>query len=119
MILEYPSSFKILSTRNKESIKRTLEYFERNVLEIYGQEDIRVYGSKLEVAYALKWFKRDDYLVYIYDMNSHLEPFEKHVDLCIQAGWGYDFIIFESYTKCQTLKIINALFSRAYGKLNT
>jgi hypothetical protein len=109
MLVKYPHIFKILSTRNKYSIQRTLEFFESDGLEIYGQEDIRKYGSKLGVSKQMRWLESNKYVVYIDDMNSHLEPFESEVDLCIHAGWGYDLANTESYTQEQAFQIISAL----------
>lgn len=103
---QFPDVFKILSTRNMSSISRTLEFFEANSIAIYGQEDIRKYNSKLGVAQANHWLNNSAYVVYIDDMNSHLEPFETEVDLCIHAGWGYDVSQVDSYTQSQAYQII-------------
>jgi hypothetical protein len=103
---EFPEVFKILSTRNKTSIARTLEFFGANSIAIYGQEDIRKYDSKLGVAKSNRWLNNSAYVVYIDDMNSHLEPFENEVDLCIHAGWGYDVSQVDSYTQSQAYQII-------------
>lgn len=115
LIMKYPKSFKILSTRNKESIRRTLEFYESSGIEIFGQESIRECGSKLLVAKQMKLLDCDDYVIYIDDMNSHLEPFEAEVDLCIQAGWGYDVVQIDSFTQRQAFRIINAFFTMAYS----
>lgn len=111
LMMMYPQTFKILSTRNKSSIQRTLEFFDADGIEIYGQEAIREHGSKLGVAKYEHWLEKGDYVVYIDDMNSHLEPFETEVDLCIHAGWGYDVAHVDSYTQGQALSIINAIIS--------
>jgi hypothetical protein len=113
VLIRYPQIFKILSTRNKASIKRTLEFFEAEGIEIFGQEDIREHGSKLGVAKHNRWLKNGDYVVYIDDMNSHLEPFETEVDLCIHAGWGYDVAHVDSYTQGQAIQIIGGLLKVA------
>ena len=113
MLVKYPQTFKILSTRNKYSIQRTLEFFESDGIEIYGQEDIRKYGSKLGVSKQMNWLDNDKYVVYLDDMNSHLEPFESEVDLCIHAAWGYDVANAESYTQGQAFQIISALIKVA------
>jgi hypothetical protein len=113
---KFQSLFKILSTRNRLSITRTLHFFELSELEVYGQEDIRTHGSKLEVARHHGWLNDHQYVVYVDDMNSHLEPFEKEVNLCLHAGWGYDRPGSESYTQNQVMNVIGALLSVAFDK---
>ena len=54
------------------------------------------------------------FVVYVDDMNSHLEPFENEVNLCLHAGWGYDAAGSESYTQNQVINIIVALLSVAF-----
>lgn len=114
LLLQYPQTFKILSTRNKASIQRTLEFFEATGIEIYGQEDIREHGSKLGVAKYHGWLEKGDYVVYIDDMNSHLEPFENEVDLCLHAGWGYDVAHVDSYTQGQVFQILSGFLKLAH-----
>ncbi|WP_067065723.1 hypothetical protein [Roseateles chitosanitabidus] len=114
LLMKYPQTFKILSTRNKASIQRTLEFFEADGIEIYGQEEIREHGSKLGVAKHKRWLENGDYVVYIDDMNSHLEPFETEVDLCIHAGWGYDVAHVDSYTQGQAFQIIGGFLKLAH-----
>lgn len=116
MLCEQPELFAILSTRNSESIKRTLEFFDVNGLRIYGQESIREFGSKLKVAQNLNWIDSDIYSIYIDDMNAHLEPFQDYVDLCIHAGWGYDASGYESYTQTQAFNVINSLVAVAMAR---
>lgn len=113
LLVKYPKTFKILSTRNRDSIQCTLEFFEADGIEIYGQEDIREHGSKLGVAQHKRWLENGDYVVYIDDMNSHLEPFETVVDLCIHAGWGYDLAQLDSYTQSQAIQIIDGFLKVA------
>ncbi len=107
LLLNYPQAFKILSTRNKASIQSTLKFFEVDGIEIFGQDEIREHGSKLGVAKYNRWMDNGDYVVYVDDMNYHLEPFETEVDLCIHAGWGYDAAHVDSYTQSQALQIID------------
>lgn len=114
LLQKYPDSFKILSTRNRASIQRTLEFFEAQQIEIYGQENIREDGSKLGVARRRGWLDSGCYVTYIDDMNSHLEPFENEVDLCIHAGWGYDVARVDSYTQGQAMAIIGGLLRVAH-----
>jgi 5-bromo-4-chloroindolyl phosphate hydrolysis protein len=110
-------NFKILSTRNYESINRTLNYYGINNIEISGQESIREHGSKLEVARNKSWLRSDNYTIYIDDMSSHLEPFENEVDLCLQAEWGYDDSKVDSFSQNQAFKIINGFITLTNGKV--
>lgn len=114
LLKKYPQTFKVLSTRNKASIERTLEFFEADFIEVYGQEEIREHGSKMGVAKHKRWLESGDYIVYIDDMNSHLEPFETEVDLCLHAGWGYDVAHVDSYTQGQAIQIIRGVLRLAY-----
>lgn len=114
LLMQHPDTFKILSTRNRASILRTLEFYGVDTIEIFGQEDIREHGSKLGVAKHKQWLENGDFVVYIDDMNSHLEPFETEVDLCLHAGWGYDAAHFDSYTQGQVYKIISGFIKIAH-----
>jgi hypothetical protein len=116
LICKHPELFLILSTRNEDSIKKTLDFYSVKNIRIYGQESIRRYGSKLAVAQNLNWLQDDFYTVYIDDMNSHLEPFQGNVDLCIHAGWGYDSSGYESYTQTQAFNMISGLVALASGQ---
>ncbi len=90
-LIERPEHFAILSTRNVQSIRETLAFYGADVVEVFGQEDIRSRGSKLDVAKAQHWLDPGKYLVvYVDDMNSHLEPFEGQIHLPLHADWGYD-----------------------------
>ena len=114
-LLQHTSNFKILSTRNRASIQRTLEFFGASGIEVFGQEDIRERGSKHGVAKHNGWFESEQYLIYVDDMSSHLEPFEAEVNFCIHAGWGYDVANVESYTQGQAFNIIDGILQVAYG----
>jgi hypothetical protein len=116
IIQQHPNNFKILSTRNQESIKRTLDYFLIPEIEIFGQEKIRECGSKFNVAMSQGWISNDYYTIYVDDMNSHLEPFEHKADVCFHAGWGYDQTGYESVTSTQLAKIIRSLVCLDSGK---
>ncbi len=113
-MMRYPEAFRILSTRNRASIQKTLEFFNASGVDINGQEDIRKFGSKLGVAKSKGWLSSGHYVVYIDDMNSHLEPFEKNVHLCIHAGWGYDVGRNDSYTQGQALQVISGFLKVAF-----
>lgn len=91
MLLESPDRFAILSTRNIESIRETMAFHGADVVKVFGQQDIRTCGSKLAVAKSQRWLDRGQFLiVYVDDMNSHLEPFEGQIHLPLHADWGYD-----------------------------
>jgi hypothetical protein len=91
MLLRCPDRFAILSTRNIDSIRETMAFHGADVVKVFGQEDIRNCGSKLAVAQSQHWLDRGKFLiVYVDDMNSHLEPFEGQIHLPLHAAWGYD-----------------------------
>lgn len=91
LLLKYPERFAILSTRNVQSIRETMAFQDADVVRVFGQEDIRRLGSKLAIAREQRWLEAGKWLiVYVDDMNSHLEPFEGQVHLPLHAGWGYD-----------------------------
>ena len=116
LLIKRPDYFKILSTRNEESITKTLEFNSVHHIEVFGQEHLRKHGSKLDVAEAQGWIRDDFYTVYVDDMVSHLEPFEQQADLCFHAGWGYDTPHYESLTEAQMYKVIKGLVSMADQK---
>lgn len=108
-LIEYfPQTFSILSTRNFDSIAKIMEYHGIVGLPIYGQEDVKKYGSKLGVAKFNNIFSPERFVIYIDDMASHLEPFVGYADLLLQANWGYDSIKDESYTQKQIYKILDS-----------
>ncbi|WP_221766415.1 hypothetical protein [Sphingomonas ginkgonis] len=104
---KYPDKFAILSTRNVESIRRTLAFFDADVIPVFGQEDIRREGSKVEVARSQGWLEPGKFItVYVDDMNAHLEPFDGRVYLPLHANWGYDQVKDASLNSNQVLKIL-------------
>ncbi len=109
MMKALPNQFKILSTRNEDSIRRTLKYFDDPNIDVFGQEKIRQYGSKLNVAIAQGWTEADQPSLYIDDMHSHLAPFIGKVDKCIHASWGYDKPKASSLKPEQALSEIRAM----------
>jgi len=109
-LLAHRANFAILSTRNLDSIRETLAYFGVTGIPIFGQEEIRKHGSKLGVATAQEWLQDGKYLVvYIDDMNAHLEPFDGKVHLPLHAAWGYDTSGADSLSTPQVLNIIGSL----------
>jgi hypothetical protein len=110
LLLAYPDRFAILSTRNVESIRRTMDFFDADVLPIFGQEDIRRLGSKADVAQDQGWFDEGRFLVvYVDDMNAHLEPFDGKVHLPLHANWGYDKVGTGSLSPHQVLAIVSSM----------
>lgn len=82
--------FKILSTRNEESISRTLKFNGVTNIEIAGQEHIKEMGSKANVFKSLGWGEsHDNFSIYIDDMPRHLASLSGLVDLVVHADWGY------------------------------
>lgn len=116
LLLRYPDRFAILSTRNVQSIRETLAFQGADVVRVFGQEDIRAAGSKLAVAKKERWLEPGKWLiVYLDDMNSHLEPFEGQIHLPLHADWGYDAGTPGSLSANQVLAIISSLLSIAEG----
>lgn len=114
LLLKAPDSFAILSTRNVASIREALAFNGIDMIEVFGQEDIRRLGSKLAVAQSQHWLDRGRYLVvYVDDMNSHLEPFEGEIHLPLHADWGYDRGTPGSLSANQIHTIISSLLSIA------
>jgi hypothetical protein len=110
LLLAHPDRFAILSTRNVASIRRTLAFYDADVVPVFGQEQIRAIGSKIAVAEAQGWLTPGAYLVvYVDDMNSHLEPFDGRVHLPLHAGWGYDQSDNTSLTQHQVLTILSSM----------
>lgn len=116
LLLQCPDRFAILSTRNVGSINEALAFNGVDGIQIFGQEDIRKLGSKLSVAKSQNWLDPKKYLVvYVDDMNSHLEPFQGQVHLPLHANWGYDRETSSSLNQSQVHIIISSLLSIADG----
>ncbi|MES2492722.1 MAG: hypothetical protein V4579_05500 [Pseudomonadota bacterium] len=116
LLLKFPERFAILSTRNVASIRETLAFHGADVLPVFGQEDIRRLGSKLAVAQDQHWLDHGKWLiVYIDDMNNHLEPFEGQIHLPLHADWGYDRETPGSLSAQQIMTIITSLLSLVEG----
>ncbi|HEX8534126.1 MAG TPA: hypothetical protein VF662_08165 [Allosphingosinicella sp.] len=112
LLLSHPHRFAILSTRNVDSIRQALAFHGADVVRVFGQEDIRRAGSKLAVAQEQNWLERGKWLiVYVDDMNSHLEPFEGMVHLPLHANWGYDQSDLSSLSHHQIFTIISSLLT--------
>jgi hypothetical protein len=112
LLLAYSDRFTILSTRNVQSIREALAFHEADVIRVFGQEDIRRHGNKLAVAEDQRWLERGKWLVvYIDDMNSHLEPFEGQIHLPLHADWGYDKGTPGSLSANQMINIVSSLLA--------
>lgn len=112
LLLAHPDQFAILSTRNVTSIRQTLAFHDADVIPVFGQEDIRRCGSKLAVARENGWLEKGAHLVvYLDDMNSHLEPFEGSVHLPLHADWGYDRSTPGSLSDHQVMTIFRSLLA--------
>jgi len=116
ILLQCPDRFAILSTRNVSSIDEALAFNGVTGIQIFGQEDIRKLGSKLNVARSQNWLEPQKYMVvYVDDMNSHLEPFQGQVHLPLHASWGYDRETSSSLSQSQVHTIISSLISIVDG----
>lgn len=113
MLLAHRERFTILSTRNVQSIRETMAFYDADVVPIFGQEDIRRAGSKLAVAEEQGWLEKGAAMVvYLDDMNAHLEPFEGMVHLPLHADWGYDRANVGSLSQNQVINIIGSLLKQ-------
>jgi len=116
ILLQCPDRFAILSTRNVSSIDEALAFNGVTGIQIFGQEDIRKLGSKLNVARSQNWLEPQKYMVvYVDDMNSHLEPFQGQVHLPLHASWGYDRETSSSLSQSQVHTIISSLLAIGDG----
>jgi hypothetical protein len=116
LLLAHPDRFAILSTRNVASIRQTLDFYDADVIQVFGQEHIRSTGSKIAIAEAQGWLTQGNYLVvYVDDMNAHLEPFEGRVHLPLHADWGYDHTDHNSMTQHQVLTILSSMLKLSQG----
>ncbi|HEY1142777.1 MAG TPA: hypothetical protein VGE68_01960 [Sphingomicrobium sp.] len=110
VLVAHPEYFHVLSTRDRHSIGRTLDFYGAGSVPICGQEDIRRAGSKIDVARELGWLGDPTKLVvYVDDINRHLEPFEGQVHLPLHADWGYDNSAEKSLSQHQVLAIIHSM----------
>ncbi|HEX8841081.1 MAG TPA: hypothetical protein VF757_02155 [Sphingomicrobium sp.] len=110
LLAEHPEYFHVLSTRDTKSISRTMSFYGAGEIPICGQEDIRRAGSKIDVARSLGWLDDPRHLVvYVDDMNHHLEPFEGKVHLPLHADWGYDASGEKSLSQHQVMAIIQSM----------
>jgi hypothetical protein len=110
LMVAHPGYFHVLSTRDVNSITRTMHFYGAEGIPICGQEDIRRVGSKIEVARSLGWLdERSHLVVYVDDMNHHLEPFEGKVHLPLHANWGYDSSAEKSLSQHQVMAIIQSM----------
>ena len=110
LLRNHPEYFHVLSTRDSNSISRTLDFFGAGGIPVHGQEMIRSAGSKLDVARGFGWLDKGKYLVvYVDDMSRHLEPFEGKVHLPLHADWGYNSSGDESLSQHQVLAIIQSM----------
>lgn len=114
LLLKRPERFAILSTRNVQSIREALAFHDADVVHVFGQEDIRRLGGKLAVAKDQHWLNNGKWLiVYVDDMNSHLEPFEGQIHLPLHAAWGYDAGTPGSLSANQVHTIVSSLLTIA------
>lgn len=112
LMTTHPDYFHVLSTRDVDSITRTMRFYGADAVPICGQEDIRSAGSKIDVARRFGWLDEGRHLiVYVDDMNHHLEPFEGKVHLPLHADWGYDASAEKSLSQHQVLAIIQSMLN--------
>ena len=108
-LINYPEQFKILSTRNEESIKTILEVNNIMNIEISGQSIVKATGSKIQVAEKRGFLNHSALSIYIDDMTDNVSPFVGKVDFALHAGWGYGDQTLKSVNTDTATKIVNAL----------
>jgi len=108
-LISCPEQFKILSTRNEESIKTILEVNNIMNIEILGQSAVKAAGSKIQAAEKGGLLNHSALSMYIDDMTDHLFPFIGKVDFALHAGWGYGDQTLKSVNTDTATKIVNAL----------
>jgi hypothetical protein len=110
LMTAHPENFHVLSTRDTTSLARTLSFYGAGQIPFCGQEDIRRAGSKIDAARGLGWLDDPGHVVvYVDDMNDHLEPFEGQVHLPLHADWGYDASGKKSLSQHQVMAIIQSM----------
>jgi len=108
-LISHPDQFKILSTRNEESIRAILEVNNVNNIEIFGQAVVKAAGSKIQVAENKGLLNNSQISLYIDDMTDHVLPFIGKVDFALHAGWGYGDHTLKSVNTETATKIVDAL----------
>ena len=107
---KYPNFFSILSTRNINSIDQILNKHKIHNIKIYGQEDVKKFGSKICIYEENIKSDDENFTVFIDDIYEHLIPFKDKVDLTIHAGWGYGHNDKNSLDECYCFKVISSIF---------
>lgn len=85
-----PKRFRILSTRNQDSILSVFNSYGLVDIPILGQELLKQYGTKFNTLLKNGLMEHPKSVLIVDDMKSHLHPFQKLGVNCIQVDWGYD-----------------------------
>lgn len=110
LLVNSSQSFYIVSTRNYDSIAEVLKNNHIELDCISGQEDLRLYGTKVQSIVKQGWLDKSKFSMYVDDSTDHIDPFIGVVDLAIHADWGYGESTKKSLDESQVAKIIKLLF---------
>ena len=88
-LLNNPRTFKIISTRNEESILRILQANGVCEIDVLGQASIKQAGGKIQAAKNAGFLSKEEFTLYVDDMLEYSNQFSVHVDLAVHASWGY------------------------------
>jgi len=109
-LLNYPANFKIISTRNEESILKILQANGVSEIEVIGQASIKDAGGKIQAAMNAGLLSKEEFILYIDDMLEYSNQFSVYVDLAVHASWGYGHLNEKSLSEKCAVALIDALF---------
>ena len=109
-MLNHPTAFKIISTRNEESILGLLEANGVHGIDVFGQKIIKESGGKVRAAMNADLLGRKCFTLYIDDMLEYTSHFSGKVDLAMHASWGYGHTSEKSIPEKCAIAMIDALF---------
>jgi len=109
-MLNHPNAFKIISTRNEDSILKILHANDVNEIDVLGQASIKKSGGKIQAANMAGLLGRKQFTLYIDDMLEYSNQFSSYVDFAMHASWGYGCPSEKSLSETSAAALIDALF---------
>ena len=91
-----PKNVIIVTTKNNLAARKIISFYDIEVQKVYGNEEIRPYGSKGELLNHLMLNFAIDEIVFIDDSIKHLATVRNKNISCYFADWGY-----EKYQECE------------------
>ena len=79
----------IVTTKDVESAKKIITYYNINVKSIYGNNDVRYAGSKGSLLDYILSISTYDKMIFIDDYVGHLDTVKNDNIECCFADWGY------------------------------